>query len=106
MKKVLAIMLCAVILFSLAGCLSNKPLLSEMDKTEFIKTLKRYGVQVSDNRLNDIRGWVVLFEKDIDSRYPSDVYFDETHMLFESVRSAVQKYYGSRITEINRSSQN
>ena len=69
------------------------PVLSEMSEEDCVAALRALGVEIPDGLGFDIRSWVWAFEEDIDRPYPSDIYFDETHMLFEQVREAVRAYY-------------
>ena len=70
------------------------PKLSQMTEEELTETLETLGVEIPEDTTWDLRSLAALFEDDIEAPYPSDVYFDSDHMLFESVREAVKKYYG------------
>ena len=70
------------------------PRLSQMTEEELTETLVNLGVEIPEDTTWDLRSLTALFEEDIDAPYPSDVYFDSDHMLFESVRAAVKEYYG------------
>lgn len=95
MKKLVCILLCAAALLSLTACIkSRKPLLSQMTQEECTQKLRELGAYIPDDWTYDLRGWAAKFERDINAEYPSDVYFDTSHWVFESVRDAVKKYYG------------
>ncbi|MBR0135536.1 MAG: hypothetical protein IJM18_04990 [Clostridia bacterium] len=115
MKRILSFALILIMALSLAACKKPQneaaapednaapteqaakpaelPVLSQMTQEECTAKLRELGADIPDDLDFDIRIWVAEFEKDIDRPYPSDVYFDKLHSLFEQVREAVKTYY-------------
>lgn len=72
----------------------DKPVISHMGREGCRNKLVELGVLIPESVTYDLRSIVIKLEKDIDAPYPSDVYFDYNHMVFEAIRTALKEYYG------------